>query len=141
VKRNITFHQNTTYVIVYVGRPCIHRILSVFRGAGLCDVHNSSFIFTWLALLLSVRTSLGRARSDAGGRDTALQTVRSRVRFPMVSMLTGSLLLWVDSSRNRNEVQEYFLRNKGGWYVELTTLPPSCVRCYYIRDTQPAGTL
>ena len=32
----------------------------------------------------------------------------------------------VDSASNRTEYQEYFLRGKGGQYVGLTTLPPSC---------------
>jgi hypothetical protein len=136
VKRNITFHRNEPYVVVKVGRPCyqslsiIHCILSIVTGAGLCDVHNNAFVFTWLALLLSTRISLGRARSDAGGTGTGIQTVRSRVRFLMVSVLPGSLRLWVDSSSNRNEVQVYFLWNYGGRYVELATLPPSCVHCH-----------
>ena len=32
-----------------------------------------------------------------------------------------------DSASNRNEYQEYFLLGKGGRFVGLTTLPPSCV--------------
>ena len=32
----------------------------------------------------------------------------------------------VDSASNRNEYQEHFLVGKGGRYVGLTTLPPSC---------------
>ena len=32
----------------------------------------------------------------------------------------------VDSASNINEYQEYFLGGKGGWCLELTTLPPSC---------------
>jgi hypothetical protein len=35
----------------------------------------------------------------------------------------------VDSASNRNEYQEYFLRGKGGRFVGLTTLPPSCAEC------------
>jgi len=35
--------------------------------------------------------------------------------------------LGVDSASNRNEYQEYFLGGKGGRYVRLKTLPPSCV--------------
>ena len=30
---------------------------------------------------------------------------------------------------------------KGGWYVGLTTLPPSCVDCLEIWKPQPAGTV
>jgi hypothetical protein len=32
----------------------------------------------------------------------------------------------VDPASNRNEYQEYFLGGKGGRYVMLITLPPSC---------------
>ena len=32
----------------------------------------------------------------------------------------------VDSAPNRNEYQVYFLGVKGGRFVKLTTLPPSC---------------
>jgi len=32
----------------------------------------------------------------------------------------------VDSTCNRNEYQEHFLRGKDGRCVRLTTLPPSC---------------
>ena len=35
----------------------------------------------------------------------------------------------VDSTSNRNEYQEYFLRGKGGRCVGLTTLPHSCTDC------------
>ena len=47
----------------------------------------------------------------------------------------------VDSASNRNEYQEYFLRGKGGRYVRLTTLPPSCADCPEIWEPQPPGTL
>jgi hypothetical protein len=57
------------------------------------------------------------ARGGAVGRGTALQTGRSRVRFPMVSLeffidIILPAALWptgVDSAPNRNEYQEYFL--------------------------------
>ena len=35
----------------------------------------------------------------------------------------------VNSASNRNEYQEYILGGKGGRYVGLTTLPPSCGDC------------
>jgi hypothetical protein len=47
----------------------------------------------------------------------------------------------VDSASNRNEYQEYFLEGKGGRYVELTTLPPSCPDCLEIWGPHPSGTL
>ena len=36
------------------------------------------------------------------------------------------MALGVDSASNRYEYQEYFLGGKGGRYVGLTTLQPSC---------------
>ena len=47
----------------------------------------------------------------------------------------------VDSASNRNECQEYFLGNKGGRCVGLTTLPPSCAECHEIWELHPPGTL
>jgi hypothetical protein len=47
----------------------------------------------------------------------------------------------VDSASNRNEYQEYFLGDKGGRCVGLTTLPSSCADCLDIWESQPAGTL
>ena len=38
----------------------------------------------------------------------------------------------VDSASPRNEYQEYFLGNKGGRCVSLTTLPPLCADCLEI---------
>jgi hypothetical protein len=38
----------------------------------------------------------------------------------------------VDSASPRNEYQEYFLGNKDGRCVGLTTLPPSCADCLEI---------
>jgi hypothetical protein len=47
----------------------------------------------------------------------------------------------VDSACNRNEYQEYFLGDKGGWCIELTTLPPSYADCLEIWEPQPPRTL
>ena len=47
----------------------------------------------------------------------------------------------VDSASNRNECQEYVLRDKGGRCVGLTTLPRSCADCLEIWELQPLGTL
>ena len=47
----------------------------------------------------------------------------------------------VDSASKRNEYQEYFLGGKGGRWVGLTTLPPSCADCLEIWEPQPPGTL
>jgi hypothetical protein len=42
---------------------------------------------------------------------------------------------------NSNEYQEYSLGGKGGQYVWLTILPPSCADCLENWDTQTPGTL
>jgi hypothetical protein len=42
----------------------------------------------------------------------------------------------VDSARNRNENQDYILGGKGGRYVRLTTLLPSCTNCIKIWKPQ-----
>jgi len=42
---------------------------------------------------------------------------------------------------NRNEYQQYFLGDKGGRCVGLTTLPPSCTDCLDIWESQPPGNL
>ena len=47
----------------------------------------------------------------------------------------------VDLASNRNEYQEYFLGDKGGRCVGLTTLPRSCADCLEIWEPQPLGTL
>ena len=47
----------------------------------------------------------------------------------------------IDSASNRNEYQEYFLGDKGGRCVGLTTLPLSCADCLEIWEPQPLGTL
>jgi len=46
-----------------------------------------------------------------------------------------------NSACNKDELQEYFLRGKGGRCVGLTTLPPSCADCHEIWEPQPPGTL
>jgi len=51
------------------------------------------------------------------------------------------MALGVDLVSNRNEYQEYFLRGKGGRYVGLTTLPPSCADCLEIWDLHSPGIL
>ena len=47
----------------------------------------------------------------------------------------------VDSASNINEYQEYFLGGKGGRCLGPTTLSPSCVDCFEIRELQLPGTL
>ena len=90
-------------------------------------------------------------RGSAVGWGTALQFVRSRVRFPMVSLefIIDIILLaalthsgpGVDSASDRNWYQEYFLGGKGGRCVGLTTLTPSCSDCLEIWEPQLPGNL
>jgi len=47
----------------------------------------------------------------------------------------------IDSASNRNEYHQYFPLGKGGRYVGLTTLPPSCAACHEIWEPQPPGIL
>jgi hypothetical protein len=47
----------------------------------------------------------------------------------------------VESASNRNEYHEYFLGDKGGRSVGMTTLPPSYIDCLEIWDPKPPGNL
>jgi hypothetical protein len=66
------------------------------------------------------------ARRGAVGGDTALKAGRSRAQFLMVSLeffFDIILLALGNSASNRNDYQEYFLGDKSGQCVGLTTLP------------------
>ena len=84
------------------------------------------------------------ARSSAGGRSTALQAGRSRVRFSIESLEFSFyiiLLSWGRPATNRNEYQEYFLTCKCGRCLGLTNVPLSSADCLEIWEPQPPGTL
>jgi hypothetical protein len=79
---------------------------------------------------------------------TVLQTGRSRVRFPMLSLeffinifLLVALWPWGRHSLSQKWVQGIFSGGKGGRCVGLTTLPPSCADCLKIWEPQSSGTL
>jgi hypothetical protein len=79
---------------------------------------------------------------------TALQTGRSRVRFPMVSLhyfidiiLPVALGPWSQLNLQQKWVPGIFPGGKGGQCVGLTTLPPSCADCLNIWEPQPPGSL
>ena len=80
---------------------------------------------------------------------TALQTGRSRVRFPMVSLefchwhnpSGRTMTLGSTQSLTEMSTRNISLGGKGGWWVGLTTLPPSCADCLGICEPQPPGTL
>jgi hypothetical protein len=87
------------------------------------------------------------ARGSAVVWGAALQVGRSRVHFPMVSLevfidiiLLAALWPWVELAYNRYEYQGYFMGGKGGRFVGLTTLPPSCADCLEIWEPQPPAT-
>ena len=42
----------------------------------------------------------------------------------------------VDLASNRNEYQE----GKGGWFIRIITLPPSCADCHEIWEPEPPRT-
>jgi len=118
-------------------RPCLkqlrHRVPHIYPNLGL-----------YLVLVLE---KLG-ARGGAVGWGTALQTGRSRVRFPMVSLeifidiiLPAALWPWGWLSLWQKWVPGIFPGGKGGGCVGLTTLPPSRADCHEIWDPQPSGTL
>jgi len=82
------------------------------------------------SLLLRLQT-----RGGAVGWRPALQAGRSRFRYRMMSPeLSLTWSFWphydpgVDSASNRNYYEEYFLREKGGRCLELTTLASGVLR-------------
>ena len=77
-----------------------------------------------------------------------LKAGSSRVRFPKLSLdifidmiIPAALRPWGRLGLKRNEYQEYFLGGKGGRYIGLTTLPPSCADCHEVWEPQRPGTL
>jgi len=56
-------------------------------------------------------------------------------------ILPAALWSWGDSASNRNKYQEYFLKDKDGRCVGLTTLPPSGADCFENWEPQPPGIL
>jgi hypothetical protein len=82
------------------------------------------------------------ARSGAVCWSTAVQSGRSRVRFPDWHIpFQPHCGPGVDAASYRNEYEDYFLRCKGGRCVRLRALPPSCADCLEFWEPQPAGTL
>jgi hypothetical protein len=61
--------------------------------------------------------------------------------FPLNLSFLSQFGPGVDSASNTNEYQEYFLGDKSGRCVGLTTLPPSSADCLEIWEPQPPGTL
>jgi len=57
----------------------------------------------------------------------------------ILQAVTHSLVF--DSVSKRNEYQEHFLRDKGGRWLGLMTVPPSCAHCLEIWEPQPRGNI
>jgi hypothetical protein len=88
------------------------------------------------------------AAGSAVGWGTTQKVGRSRVRFPMVSLeffidiiLPAALWPWSWLILKQKWVPGIIPGGKGGRYVGLTTLPPSCADCLEIWEPQPPGTL
>jgi len=47
--------------------------------------------------------------------------------------------LGVNSASDRNEYQDYFVGGKGGWFIGLTTIPPSYV--YFVEISEPSTSV
>jgi len=86
---------------------------------------------------------------DAVGWRTVLQTGRLRFRFPdgVIGIFhwhdTFGHIMTLGSTQSLTEISTRNIseRGKGGRYVGLTTLPPSCNDCLEIYDLQPPGAL
>jgi hypothetical protein len=96
-------------------------------------------------ILTHYSTYCTRWRSGWG---TTLQTGRSRVRFPMVSLdffidiiFPSALWPWGRLSLLQKRVPGIFPGGKGGRCVGLTILPLSSADCLKIWEPQPPGTL
>jgi hypothetical protein len=103
----------------------LHKTVCIYEG-GTIIIRNEG-------IYLRLPTLLVEVRNGAVGWGTALQTERSRVRFPMGSLKlfidnfsNRSIAPRVDSASNWNEYQGSSLGDKGGRCIGLTTLTPSC---------------
>jgi hypothetical protein len=107
------------------------------------------FFFPHIQVIIFTSTKSNRGSSGgAVGWGTAIQAVRLRIRFPMVSLeffidiiLPAAQWPWGNTASNRNKYQEYFMGGKGGRCVGLTTLLLSCVDYLEIWEPQTHGTL
>jgi hypothetical protein len=116
-------------------RICLSRILFP-EGCGKITLDLGVHVRSWCAYNM-----MRGARGDTVGWGTALQTGRSRVRFPMVSLEFFISFIRSHLASNRNEYQEFFLGGKRGRCVWLTTLPPSCADYLEIWEPQPSGNV
>jgi hypothetical protein len=100
----------------------------------------------WSVCIYILQINFYKKKRDGGTRwrsgwGTALQTGRSRVRFPMVSQ---DFFYWRNNSGRTMAlgstqpltVLGIFPGGKGGRCVGLTTLPPSCADCLEIWNPQ-----
>ena len=121
---------------------------SVFRRA--IDISNGPTASVCNSEVTSI-SHFGTAVYYRSGWGTRLQTGRSRVRFPMVSLeffsnivLPVALWPWGRLSLWQKWVPGVFHGGKGGRCVGLTNLPPSCavvVKSGNLNFLEPSGPL
>jgi len=90
--------------------------------------------------------SMGHAAGGAVGWATALHPEGRRFNslwyhsnFSLTQSFRPHYGPGVDSASNRNEYREYFLGVKGGRWVGLTALQPSCADCLEIWEPKTPG--
>jgi hypothetical protein len=109
-----------------------------------CDIWFWVFVMSfYLRSNIFLPTYMAGARGGAVVLGTALQDGRLRDRFPMVwfEFFYPSGRTVVNSVSNRNKYHEYFLEDKGGRCVGLTTLAHSYTACLKIWKLQTRGNL
>ena len=111
-------------------------ISSYLPNEGACH----SPVAVSLSVLLWIRPNLALTEDSGPGKLLRFHH-QNNILFSYDSLFRPYSGPGVDSASNRNEYQEYFLVDKGGRCVGLTTLPPSCAECLEIWEPQITGNL
>jgi hypothetical protein len=96
-----------------------------------------NYTFLKNATLLVVRGTQWRNCATSRKDAVSISHVVTEIYFTYV-VLAAALCLW---DCKRNGYQEYFLGDKGGRCVGMTTAPHSCAECLEIWGPRPSGTL